>query len=72
MNVSERRKAVKEYKACNGCAKCGQICNPREALLIRPDGTGIRLSRLLSLRSLSDEALWEEISKRVVVCKRCF
>ena len=72
MNTIERRKAVKEYKARNSCAKCGKIGNVREALLVRPDGTGIRISRLLSMSSLSDEALWEEISRRVVVCKRCF
>ena len=72
MNISERRRVVKEYKSSHGCARCGQVKDVREVFLVRPDDTGVHLSRLLSMSSLSDEALWEEISRRVVVCKRCF
>ena len=66
----DRRKKVMEYKAQWGCESCGES-DPRRLTLVRPERTGVHLSRLLVMGSVSDEALWEEISRRIVVCLRC-
>jgi hypothetical protein len=41
-------------------------------LLVRPDGSGLQISRLLAMASLGDEDLLEEIRRRVVECVQCF
>jgi hypothetical protein len=71
MTTQERREAIKEYKAERGCYVCGRRPDPRRLLLVRPDGSGLSFSRLVNMRSVSDEDLWEEASRRVVVCQQC-
>ena len=71
MTTEERREAIKDYKSRRGCHLCGRKPDPRWLLLVRPDGSGLSFSRLVNLRSVSDEDLWEEASRRVVVCQQC-
>jgi hypothetical protein len=71
MNGVDRRRLVSEHKEREGCRTCGSR-RGADLQLVRPDGSGLQLSRLLAMRSISDEALWEEIARRVVVCRRCY
>ena len=71
MTTEGRREAIKDYKSRRGCHVCGRKPDPRKLLLVRPDGSGLSFSRLVGMGSVSDEALWEEVSLRVVVCQQC-
>ena len=70
MTTEERREAIKEYKSRRGCHVCGRRPDSRWLLLVRADGSGLSFSRLVGMGSVSDEALWEEAARRVVVCQQ--
>jgi hypothetical protein len=72
MTIPERREAIRAHKVRLGCRHCGRKQNGRMLLLVRPDGSGLQISRLLAMASLGDEDLLEEISRRVVECVQCF
>jgi hypothetical protein len=66
-----RRAAVESYKRERGCSRCGAREPAGELILVRSDGSGAALSRLLAMRGVTDEWLWEEVRRRIVLCRRC-
>jgi hypothetical protein len=66
-----RRAAVESYKRERGCGRCGARKAADDLILVRPDGSGAALSRLLAMRGVTDEWLWEEVRRRVVLCRKC-
>ena len=72
MTNLERRELIRAHKVCLGCCHCGRKGNGRMLYLVRPDGSGLKISRLLAMAPLRDEELLEEIRQRVVECVSCF
>ena len=71
MSTHDRHEAIKEYKRRRGCEVCGRTPDVRKLLLVRPDRSGLTISQLAQMGSVSDERLWEEVRRRKVICRSC-